>query len=56
MSQHAKKGTQKLAKSSTAIGKKSKGLTDEERAAMKERGDRSVWQSHFPRRETNTLL
>ena len=37
MSQTAKKGTQKSAKSTTAIGKKSKGFTDEERAAMKER-------------------
>src|SRR4030067_891233 len=33
----AKKGTQKSAKSTTALGKKSKGFTDEERAAMKER-------------------
>jgi uncharacterized protein YdhG (YjbR/CyaY superfamily) len=33
----AKKGTQKSAKSTTAIGKKSKGFTAEERAAMKER-------------------
>src|SRR4029453_11330997 len=32
-----KKGTQKSLKSTTAIGKKSKGFTDEERAAMKER-------------------
>jgi hypothetical protein len=32
-----KKGTQKPAKSTTASGKKSKGFTDEERAAMKER-------------------
>ena len=32
-----KKETQKAAKSSTAIGKKFKGLTDEERLAMKER-------------------
>jgi uncharacterized protein YdhG (YjbR/CyaY superfamily) len=32
-----KKGTQKSAKSTTAIGKKSKGFTEEERAAMKER-------------------
>jgi hypothetical protein len=31
------KATQKSAKSTTAIGKKSKGFTDEERAAMKER-------------------
>jgi uncharacterized protein YdhG (YjbR/CyaY superfamily) len=37
MSQPAKKGTQKAAKSTTAIGKTSKGFTDEERAAMKER-------------------
>ena len=37
MSQPAKKGTQKSAKSTTAINKKSKGFTDEERAAMKER-------------------
>ena len=33
----AKKATQKSAKSSSAINKKSKGFTDEERAAMKER-------------------
>jgi uncharacterized protein YdhG (YjbR/CyaY superfamily) len=33
----AKKGTQKSAKSTTAIGKESKGFTDEERAAMRER-------------------
>ena len=33
----AKKGTQKSAESTTAINKKSKGFTDEERAAMKER-------------------
>ena len=32
-----KKGTQKSAKSSTAIGKTFKGFTDEERVAMKER-------------------
>jgi uncharacterized protein YdhG (YjbR/CyaY superfamily) len=32
-----KKGTQKSAKSTTAIGKGSKGFTDEERAAMRER-------------------
>ncbi len=37
MSQPAKKGTQKSAKSGAVIGKKSKGFTDEERAAMKER-------------------
>jgi uncharacterized protein YdhG (YjbR/CyaY superfamily) len=33
----AKKATQKTAKSATASGKKSKGFTDEERTAMKER-------------------
>ena len=33
----AKKATQKSTKSTTAINKKSKGFTDEERAAMKER-------------------
>ncbi|MGH2654509.1 MAG: iron chaperone [Actinomycetota bacterium] len=33
----AKKATQKSTKSTTAIGKKSKGFTDEERAAMKQR-------------------
>ena len=33
----AKKATQKSTKSTTAIGKKSKAFTDEERAAMKER-------------------
>jgi uncharacterized protein YdhG (YjbR/CyaY superfamily) len=33
----AKKATQKSAKSTTATGKKSKGFTDEERAAMKQR-------------------
>jgi hypothetical protein len=33
----AKKTTRKSAKSTTAINKKSKGFTDEERVAMKER-------------------
>jgi uncharacterized protein YdhG (YjbR/CyaY superfamily) len=33
----AKKSTQKSTKSTTATGKKSKGFTDDERAAMKER-------------------
>ena len=33
----AKKGTRRSAESTTAIDKKSKGFTDEERAAMKER-------------------
>jgi hypothetical protein len=37
MSQPAKKGTQKSAKSTAAIGKTFKGFTDEERVAMKER-------------------
>src|SRR6266571_2915521 len=37
MSQPANKGTQKSAESTTAINKKAKGFTDEERAAMKER-------------------
>ena len=32
-----KKDTQKSAKSTAAVGKKAKGFTDEERAAMKER-------------------
>ena len=35
--QAARKGTQKSSKGSTATGKKSKGFTAEERAAMKER-------------------
>jgi hypothetical protein len=35
--QSAKKGTQKSAKSTTTINKKSNGFTDEERVAMKER-------------------
>ena len=37
MSQPAKKGTQESAKSTAATNKKSKGFTDEERAAMKGR-------------------
>ena len=37
MSQPEKKGMQEFAKSTAAINKKSKGFTDEERAAMKER-------------------
>ena len=37
MSQPAKKATQKSAKSTTVTGKKVKGFTDEERAAMKAR-------------------
>ncbi|HJZ93916.1 MAG TPA: DUF1801 domain-containing protein [Gemmataceae bacterium] len=35
----AKKGTQKSTKSTTAIGKTSKGFMDEERVAMKERAN-----------------
>ena len=35
----AKKGTQKSARTTTASGKKSKGFTDEERAAMKARAE-----------------
>src|SRR4030067_2395004 len=42
----AKKGTQKSAKSTTAIGKKSKGFTDEERAAMKERAQELKAEAH----------
>src|SRR6185312_10841939 len=37
MSQSEKNGTQESAKSTAAINKRSKGFTDEERAAMKER-------------------
>jgi uncharacterized protein YdhG (YjbR/CyaY superfamily) len=37
MSQPEKKGTQESAKSTTAINKKSKGFTDEEKAAMRNR-------------------
>src|SRR5439155_328032 len=37
LTQPAKKGTQRSAKSTTAIGKTFKGFTDEERIAMKER-------------------
>lgn len=37
MSQPEKKGTRQSAKSTVAIDKKSRGFTDEERAAMKER-------------------
>ena len=37
MRQPAKKATRKSAKSTTAVGKKSKGFTDEEKAAMRNR-------------------
>jgi uncharacterized protein YdhG (YjbR/CyaY superfamily) len=42
----AKKATQKTAKSTTAINKKSKGFTDEERAAMKERAQELKAEAH----------
>ena len=43
----AKKGTQMSAKTTTAIGKKkSKGFTDEERAAMKERAQELKAEAH----------
>jgi uncharacterized protein YdhG (YjbR/CyaY superfamily) len=46
----AKKATQKSAKSATASGKKSKGFTDEERAAMKERAQELKAEArHGPR-------
>jgi hypothetical protein len=41
MSQPEKKGTQESAKSTAAVNKKSKGFTDEERAAMKERANKN---------------
>ena len=37
MSQHEKKGTQESAKSTVMVNKKSKGFTDEEKAAMRNR-------------------
>src|SRR4029453_6491175 len=37
VSMSLKKGTRKSTRSTTTVGKKSKGFTDEERAAMKER-------------------
>jgi uncharacterized protein YdhG (YjbR/CyaY superfamily) len=45
----AKKATQKSAKSTTASGKKSKGFTDEERAAMKERAQELKAEAHRSR-------
>ena len=42
----AKKGTQKSAKSTTAIGKASKGFTEEERAAMRERAQELKAAAH----------
>ena len=41
-----KKDTQKSAKSTTATNKKSKGFTDEERAAMKERAQELKAEAH----------
>ena len=45
-----KKDTQKSAKSATAINKKSKGFTDEERAAMKERAQELKTEARRGRR------
>jgi uncharacterized protein YdhG (YjbR/CyaY superfamily) len=46
----AKKSTQRSAKGTTAIGKQSKGFTDEERAAMRERAQElKAEASHGPR-------
>jgi uncharacterized protein YdhG (YjbR/CyaY superfamily) len=42
----SKKDTQKSAKSTTAINKKSKGFTDEEQAAMKERARELKAEAH----------
>jgi uncharacterized protein YdhG (YjbR/CyaY superfamily) len=42
----AKNGTQKSPKSTTATGKKSKGFTDEERAAMRERAQELKAAAH----------
>jgi uncharacterized protein YdhG (YjbR/CyaY superfamily) len=46
----AKKGTQRSAKRTTATGKEFKGLTDEERAAMKERTQELKAEAHRGRR------
>jgi hypothetical protein len=45
-----RKGKQKSAKSSTAIGKKPKGFTDEERVAMQER-IQELWPVAFALKE-----
>ena len=45
-----KNATQKSAKSTTAINKKSEGFTDEERAAMKERAQELKAAARGPRR------
>ena len=49
-----KKETQKSAKSTTTIGKKAKGFTDEERAAMKERAQELKAESRRGSREKKT--
>ena len=46
----AKKGTQKSAKSTTAVDTTSKGFTDEERAAMKERSQELKQEARGGRR------
>ena len=46
----AKKGAQKSTKSTSAIGKTSKGFTDEERAAMRERAQELKATARGPRR------
>jgi uncharacterized protein YdhG (YjbR/CyaY superfamily) len=52
----AKKATQKSAKSTTAINKKSKGFTDDERAAMQERAQELKAQARrTPRPESEVL-
>ena len=51
----AKKATQKSAKSTTATSKKSKGFTDEERAAMKERAQELKAEAR-PRRTAEKAL
>jgi uncharacterized protein YdhG (YjbR/CyaY superfamily) len=51
----AKKATQKSAKSTTAAGKKSKGFTDEERAAMKERAQELKAEARKAEGESDVL-
>jgi uncharacterized protein YdhG (YjbR/CyaY superfamily) len=51
----AKKVTQKSAKSTTATNKKSKGFTDEERAAMKERAQELKAEARKAEGETALL-
>src|SRR5882672_11022074 len=50
----AKKGTQESSRSTTAIGKKSKGFTDEERAAMRERAQELKAAAHRGSRADKT--